>query len=63
VVNSEKGEEIVEVLGYSKESSPSSVYFIRKANQEDIAKLEENEKKRKNCMNCAKIKSSNTTSV
>ena len=45
VVNSEKGEEIVEVLGYSKESSPSSVYFIRKANQEDIAKLEENEKK------------------
>jgi len=45
VVNSEKGEEIVEVLGYSKESSSSRVSFVRRANEEDIANAEENEKK------------------
>ncbi|WP_448584190.1 PSP1 domain-containing protein [Thermocrinis sp.] len=45
VVNSEKGEEVVEVLGYSKENLTSSVSFVRKASEEDIAKLKENEKK------------------
>jgi cell fate regulator YaaT (PSP1 superfamily) len=35
VVNSEKGEELVEVLGYSKEGLSSKATFLRRAMEED----------------------------
>jgi cell fate regulator YaaT (PSP1 superfamily) len=38
VVSSEKGEELVEVLGYSKEGLSSKVTFLRKATEEDKRK-------------------------
>ncbi|WP_448587397.1 PSP1 domain-containing protein [Thermocrinis sp.] len=45
VVHSEKGEEIVEVLGHSKESSSVSVPFLRKIDERDKKRAEEMEKK------------------
>lgn len=45
VVLSEKGQELVKVLGYSKEEAPSAVRFVRRAGREDIRKAEENEAK------------------
>ncbi|MEZ0361465.1 MAG: regulatory iron-sulfur-containing complex subunit RicT [Hydrogenobacter sp.] len=45
VVSSEKGEEIVKVLGVSKEPSQMKATFLRKAKDEDIKKMEENMEK------------------
>lgn len=42
VVSSEKGEEIVKVIGVSKEPAPFKGVFLRRANKEDIRKMEEN---------------------
>lgn len=47
VVSSEKGEEVVKVLGLSKQPSQIKATFLRKAKDEDILKMEENEKRRK----------------
>ncbi|MCX8075784.1 MAG: hypothetical protein N3C57_02010 [Aquificaceae bacterium] len=56
VVQSEKGEEIVRVLGASKEPSSLKAYFIRKAKQEDLKRFEENEKKAQEAMEVCKKK-------
>lgn len=56
VVSSEKGEEIVRVVGVSKEPSPSRATFLRKAREEDIRKMEENSKKAENFYNICKEK-------
>ena len=47
IVSSEKGEELVEVLGYSKEGLSSKVTFLRKATEEDKRKAQENEERAK----------------
>ncbi len=47
VVSSEKGEELVEVLGYSKEGLSSKVTFLRRAEREDKRKAQENEERAK----------------
>lgn len=44
VVSSEKGEEIVRVIGVSKEPAPFKGIFLRKANEEDIKNMEENKR-------------------
>ncbi len=56
VVSSEKGEEIVKVIGLSKEPSQSRATFLRKAREEDIRKMEENRKKAENFYNTCKEK-------
>jgi len=43
VVSSEKGEELVEVLGYSKEGLSSRATFLRRAMEEDKRKAQGNE--------------------
>ena len=45
VVRSEKGEELVEVLGYSKEGLSSKVIFLRKATEKDKRKAKGNEER------------------
>ncbi len=47
VVQSDKGEEIVKILGTSKEGSPTKALFLRRAKKEDLRKLEENKKEEK----------------
>jgi cell fate regulator YaaT (PSP1 superfamily) len=47
VVSSEKGEELVEVLGYSKEGLSSKATFLRRAMEEDKRKAQENEERAK----------------
>ena len=47
VVQSEKGEEIVSVIGFSKEPSNVKALFLRKATQEDLNTLRENNIKSK----------------
>ncbi|MFN3814365.1 MAG: stage 0 sporulation family protein [Aquificaceae bacterium] len=56
VVSSERGEEIVRVIGVSKEPSPSRVTFLRKAREEDIRKMEENRDKAMNFYNVCREK-------
>ncbi|MGB9874487.1 MAG: regulatory iron-sulfur-containing complex subunit RicT, partial [Hydrogenobacter sp.] len=56
VVNSEKGEEVVRVLGASKEPSPIKATFLRKAKDEDIRRMEENLEKAKDLYNLCKEK-------
>ncbi|MCS7278298.1 MAG: hypothetical protein NZ531_05600 [Aquificaceae bacterium] len=43
VVHSDKGEEVVKVLGTSKEPSALKALFLRKAKEEDIKRMKENE--------------------
>jgi len=47
VVSSEKGEELVEVLGYSKEGLSSKATFLRRAMEEDKRRAQENEERAK----------------
>ncbi|WPM32017.1 regulatory iron-sulfur-containing complex subunit RicT [Hydrogenobacter sp. T-2] len=56
VVQSEKGEEVVRVLGTSKEPSSYRAIFLRKAKREDIQRMEENEEKAKEAMAVCKKK-------
>ncbi len=56
VVQSEKGEEVVRVLGVSKEPSSYKAVFLRKAKREDIQKMEENEEKAREAMEICKKK-------
>ncbi len=56
VVQSEKGEEVVRVLGASKEPSSYKAVFLRKAKREDIQKMEENEEKAREAMEICKKK-------
>ena len=56
VVSSEKGEEVVKVLGVSKQPSQIKATFLRKAKDEDILKMEENEKKAQNLYSLCKEK-------
>jgi len=56
VVNSEKGEEIVKVLGASKEPSEIKATFLRKAKEEDIKRMEENSAKAKSFYTLCKEK-------
>ncbi len=56
VVQSEKGEEVVKVLGTSKEPSSYKAIFLRKAKREDIQRMEENEEKAKEAMEVCKKK-------
>ena len=45
VVQSDKGEEVVKVLGISKSTTPLKAYFLRKAKEEDLKRMKENEEK------------------
>ncbi len=56
VVQSEKGEEVVKVLGTSKEPSSHKAIFLRRAKKEDIQKMMENEEKAKEAMELCKKK-------
>ncbi len=56
VVQSDKGEEVVKVLGISKEPSSHKAIFLRKAKKEDIRRMEENEEKAKEAMEVCKKK-------
>lgn len=42
VVQSDKGEEVVRVIGISKEEAPLRAFFLRRVKEEDLKKLEEN---------------------
>ncbi|MDW8032479.1 MAG: regulatory iron-sulfur-containing complex subunit RicT [Aquificaceae bacterium] len=56
VVQSEKGEEVAKVLGISKEPSPIRALFLRKAKEEDLRRMEENEKKAQEALEVCKRK-------
>lgn len=56
VVNSERGEEVVRVLGTSKEPSPIKATFLRKTKDEDIRRMEENLEKAKSFYSLCKEK-------
>lgn len=56
VVQSEKGEEVVRVLGTSREPSPLKAIFLRKAKHEDIKRMEENETKAREAMEICRRK-------
>jgi cell fate regulator YaaT (PSP1 superfamily) len=56
VVRSEKGEEVVKVLGASKEPSSLHATFLRRAKKEDIRLMEENEERAKEAMELCKRK-------
>ncbi|MFN7065797.1 MAG: stage 0 sporulation family protein [Aquificaceae bacterium] len=56
VVQSDKGEEMVKVLGASKEAAPLKVLFLRKAKEEDLKRLEENQEKEKTALEVCKRK-------
>ncbi len=56
VVQSEKGEEVVKVLGASKEPAPLKAYFIRKASEEDMRIMRENEERAKEALEICKKK-------
>lgn len=56
VVKSEKGDEVVEVVGHSKEASSTKALFLRKATEEDIKKFQENEKKAQEALQYCKSK-------
>ncbi|MFN3263641.1 MAG: stage 0 sporulation family protein [Aquificaceae bacterium] len=56
VVQSEKGEEVVKVLGTSREPSSLKAIFLRKAKEEDIRRMEENEEKAREAMEVCRKK-------
>lgn len=56
VVQSEKGEEVVKVIGRSKEPSSVRAVFLRRASEEDIQRMKENEEKAKEAMEICKKK-------
>lgn len=56
VVQSEKGEEIVKVLGVSKEPAPLRALFLRSVKEDDLKRLEENKKKEKEAEEICKVK-------
>ncbi len=58
VDSEEKGEDVVRVLGYSKEDSPSGIRykFIRKATKKDLKTLERNEKESRKAFQTCKEK-------
>ncbi|MFN3946875.1 MAG: stage 0 sporulation family protein [Aquificaceae bacterium] len=56
VVQSEKGEEIVRILGVSKERAPIRAMFLRRAKREDLKRLEENQEEEKRAEEICKRK-------
>ncbi|MCS7262739.1 MAG: hypothetical protein N3C13_04380 [Aquificaceae bacterium] len=56
VVQSDRGEEVVTVLGTSKEPSTLKALFLRKAEQADIKKMRENERRAQKAMHLCKRK-------
>ncbi|MCX8164512.1 MAG: hypothetical protein N3D14_03880 [Aquificaceae bacterium] len=56
VVQSDKGEEVVTVIGASKDPSSARALFLRRAKEEDIKRMKENEERAKEAMEVCKRK-------